>query len=160
MNITKARDYGRLSTLAAVALLVTGSAGVPVMAQGLDSETAVQTIIGSDVESTEVPIKEVGDRLVAAIGNVTANTREVRRRFNLGDVGIVTVLDDETADSAAVAESIEASQIEINDLRIAIEGSAMFYHAVNSRRILLSDIIAMEFEGDDVLIYVLNKQAQ
>lgn len=160
MNITKARGSSRLSALAAVALLVAGSSSVPVMAQGLDSETAIQTIIGSDVETTEVPIKEVGDRLVAAIDNVTANTQEVRRRFNLGEVGIVTVLDDETADADAVAESIAARQLEISDLRIAIEGSAMFYHAVNSRRILLSDIIAMEFEGDDVLIYVLNKHAQ
>ena len=160
MNNTKARDYGRLSALAGIALLVAGSSSVPAIAQGLDSETAIQTIVGSDVETTEVPIKEVGDRLVAAIDNVTANTQEVRRRFNLGEVGIVTVLDDDTAGAVAVAESIEARQLEISDLRIAIEGSAMFYHAVNSRRILLSDIIALEFEGDDVLIYVLTKHPQ
>lgn len=70
------------------------------------------------------------------------------------------MLDDDTADANAVAESIEARRLEISDLQIAIEGSAMFYHAVNSRRILLSDIVAMEFEGDDVLIYVLNEHPQ
>lgn len=77
MNITKARRYGRLWALAGIALLVAGSSSVPTIAQGLDSETAIQTIVGSDVETTEVPIKEVGHRLVAAIDNVTANTQEV-----------------------------------------------------------------------------------
>jgi len=159
MITTKTREYGRRSALAAV-LLIGGGSSVPAMAQGLDSDTAIQTIIGSDVQTQEVSIEEVGDRLVAAIANVTANTQEVRRRFNLGDVGIVTVLADDTASANAVAESMEAKQLEINDLRVAIEGSAMFYHAVNSRRILLSDVIAMEFDGDDVLIFVLDDSPQ
>jgi len=157
MITTKAREYSRRLTLAAVLLM---GASVPALAQGLDSDTAIQTIIGSDVQTQEVSIEEVGDRLVAAIANVTANTQEVRRRFNLGDVGIVTVLADDTASANAVAESMEAKQLEINDLRVAIEGSAMFYHAVNSRRILLSDVIAMEFDGDDVLIFVLDDSPQ
>jgi len=159
LNITNPRGYRRLSLLAAV-LLMGGGASVPAMSQGLDSDTAIQTIIGSDVETQEMSIKEVGDRLVAAIANTAANTQEVRRRFNLGDVGIITVLDDDTASADKVAESMEARELEISDLRVAIEGSAMFYHAVNSRRILLSDVIAMEFDGDDVLIYVLDDTPQ
>ena len=104
------------------------------MAQGLDSDTAIQTIIGSDVQTQEVSIEEVGDRPGRGDRQcLPPIPKEVRRRFNLGDVGIVTVLADDTASANAVAESMEAKQLEINDLRVAIEGSAMFYHAVNSR---------------------------
>jgi hypothetical protein len=146
---------GWLFASAAVVLLVGAFAVKSAVAQGLDSETAIQSIVGSEVQTGEIPIEEAGDRLVSAIGNIPESTREVLRRFNLGEVEIVRLTDSDSPKAEAVVAGIEDNRTEIHDLRVAIEASAMFYHAVNSRRIQLSDVVALEFDGDDVLIFVM-----
>ena len=51
--------------------------------------------------------------------------------------------------------ALEDSRAELLELQQAIEGSAMFYHAVDSRRILLRDIVGLEFDdANGVTIFV------
>ncbi len=147
---------GRLAHCAfALALLM--SAALPMAglhAQGLDAEGAVEAIVGSDVKTGEVAIADEGERILAAIADVAASTAEVRKRFNLGEVSIVLLTDlDEPGNPVAAA--IEENDEAIDALRVEIEGSAMFYHAIDSNNVLLQNVIAMEFDGDDATIFAV-----
>jgi hypothetical protein len=142
------------AAVAGLAALVLAGAPVPAAAQGVEAEGARETIIGSDVRTDELSAEADAERIVAAIENSATSTQEVRRRFNLNEVEIV-LLDDIDDPDNPVAEAVETNQELIDELRLAIEGSAMFFHAVDSRRILLRNVIAMEFENDDVTIFAI-----
>ena len=123
-------------------------------AQGLDAEGARDTIIGSEVQTGEVSINEDPDRIIAAIGKTDEATQEVRRRFNLGDVSIVLLSDVNTSEGP-LAEAVEENQDAISELRTAIEGSAMFFHAIDSRSVMLQNVLGMEFDEEDVIIFAI-----
>jgi len=145
----------RLHALAFAALLAV--APIPLNAQGLDAEGAIDTIVGSDVATGEKPAAEEESRLLAAIEHSHENAVEVRKRFRLDNVEIVFIPDlDEggTPVEAKLSENADA----IKELRQSIEGSAMLYHAVNSRAVLLRDVVAVEFQGDDVTIFAAGKK--
>lgn len=143
-----------LHTLFAAAFLVAVNPNMPLMAQGLDSDTAVESIIGSEVQTGEASAEADAERVVTAIENSLETTQEVRRRFNLDEVQIVVLSDIDGADGV-VADAVDENIDMIRDLRIAIEGSAMFFHAIDSRQILLDNVIALEFDGDDVTIFAI-----
>jgi hypothetical protein len=144
----------RAASFVAVLVMALAFAAPLALAQGVEAEGARETIIGSEVKTEETTAEEDAERIVAAIENTADATQEVRRRFNLGEVAIVLVTDVDAPDNP-VAEAIEAHQDAIGELRIAIEGSAMFFHAVDSRRVLLQNVIAMEFHDDDVIIFAM-----
>lgn len=126
-------------------------------AQGLGAEGAVDTIVGSEVTTGEESVSEDESRIIAAIEKTAANVGEVRKTFSLDAVEIIFLADlDSDADIGA---KIDAFEPRIVELRQAIEGSAMFYHAVNSHRILLRDIVALEFDDSKgVTIFVSGRQ--
>lgn len=142
-----------LHAVAAVALLAAATPGKPLLAQGLDDTQAVETIIDSDVSLEESRAEDEAEAVMAALANSAAGAAQVRKTFNLDAVEIVFVPGIEEADSE-VGRMIEERSDEIAELRQAIEGNAMLYHAVNSRSILLDDIVALEFDDEDgVKIY-------
>jgi hypothetical protein len=124
------------------------------LAQGLDAEGARETIIDAPVVTEQKPVAEEDGRIVAAIAKSDENTAEVRKRFQVGKVDIVFVEGLADGNSPA-AETIAATAEPIADLRKEIEGSAIFYHALASERVLVRDVIAVEFGDDDsVTIFV------
>jgi hypothetical protein len=135
----------------AVALAI---AAPSALAQGLEAEGARDTIIGSDVKTGEVSIDDDAERIVTAIQNTGEAVQEVRRRFNVDEVAIV-LLNDIDAPDNPVAEAVEVNNEAIGELRVAIESSAIFFHAIDSRRILLQNVIGMEFDDNDVIIYAI-----
>ena len=94
------------------------------------------------------------ERIIEAIQNTAESVQEVRRRFNLNEVAIVLLSDIDKPDNP-VAEAVEVNREAIDELRVAIEGSAMFFHAIDSRNILLQNVLAMEFDEDDVIIFAI-----
>lgn len=142
----------RLAALGVSALLATAPAA-PAQAQGLDAEGAIDTIVGSDVVTGEEEAGSDEERIVAAIEDTVESTSRVRRAFTLDAVELVFL--PEMEQSPALVAKVEEFSDEIGALQVAIEGSAMFYHAVNSNRVMLRDIVALEF-GDDngVTIFV------
>lgn len=149
---------GFLPLAAALALALVIASGSPPMAQGLDAEGAIDTIVGSEVNTNEEAVADDEDRIVRAIERTAENTGEVRRRFAIDRVDIVFLPDlgeEETAVEAKMAEF----RSQIDGLRNEIQGSAIFYHAVNSRAVLLNDVIALEFGGDNgVTIFVAGSE--
>jgi len=145
----------RLHALVFAALLAMAPI-IPLNAQGLDAEGAIETIVGSDVATEEKNVAEEEARLVAAIALSHDNAVEVRKRFRLDNVEIVFVPD--LADDGAIDAKLSENADAVKELRQSIEGSAMLYHAVNSRAVLLRDVIAVEFQGDDVTIFAAGKK--
>lgn len=137
-----------LHVIAVAAFLAASAPNVPLLAQGLDSDEAIDAIVGSDVNTEEGGAEAETDRIVDAIGATRENSERVRKAFNLNELRIVFLpdLDEKGSDIAA---AISEHENEIADLRAAIEGSAIFYHAVDSRTIAVSNIVALEFQDND-----------
>ena len=144
----------RIHLVALAALLLAGTPDIALLAQGLDAEGAIDTIVGSEVETAEEGIAQDEKRVIAAIGNSAASAADIRKRFSVDNVRIVflTGLDRQ---GAAVRAKIEEHGAGIATLREAIQGSAIFYHAIDSHAVLLDDVIAVEFgDHNDVTIMV------
>lgn len=142
----------------AICALATCAPGIAT-AQGPGVEGSRETIVDAPVVTEERPVAEENERIAAAIGRSTGNAAELRKRFNIGQVDIVFVPGLAEPDSP-LADVIAANAASIEALRKEIEGSAIFYHAVASRQVLLRDIIAVEFgDGEAVTIFVARRTA-
>ena len=143
-----------LHTAALAAFLVAVNPALPLMAQGLDNEDTIESIVGSNVETEQQTAGDDSTRIVSVIENALDSAERVRKAFNMSDLKIVFLPDVGEAASevdAAIEKNLEA----IETLRQSIESSALFYHAIDSRGILLRDIFALEFGDDgDATIFV------
>lgn len=146
--------HERIHLVAAIALLLASAPDIRLLAQGLDAEGAIDTIVGSEVETAEEAVEADEERVIAAIDDSLDNAAQVRKRFTLDKVRIVFLPDLEEKGEAVKAK-IEEAGGGIAALREAIQGSAIFYHAIDSRGVLLDDVLAVEFGDDnDVTIMV------
>ena len=142
--------------MAGLAFLAALAPQMPLLAQGLDSPKAVDTIIGSDVETESERAADDRDSIVHAIENTSENVSAVRKSFSLDKVEIVFVPDFESDD--AIKAEVSKHEDSIRELRDAIEGNAMFFHAVDSRSAPLNEIIAVAFDDNNgVKIYMAGK---
>jgi hypothetical protein len=143
-----------LHTAALAAFLVAVNPAMPLMAQGLNDEETIESIVGSNVETEQHGAADESARVVSAIENARDSAEGVRKAFNMNDLKIVFLPDIGEAEGEIDA-AIEKNQEAIETLRQSIEGSALFYHAIDSRGILLRDIFALEFGDDgDATIFV------
>lgn len=130
----------------------------PALSQGLDAEGAIDTIVGSDVTTGEERASADEARIVAAIENSSKAAAEVRRKFSLDRVEIIFLPNLEEEDTSVEAK-MEEYKPQVTELRESIQGSAMFYHAVDSRSVMLTDVIALEFDDKNgVTIFVAGKK--
>ena len=145
-----------------LALLLAGMPGQAPLAQGLDAQETIETIVGSPVETAEEAIGADEAGIIAAIENSLDNATDIRKRFTLDNVRIVFLPDLAEKDGAAqnrVRAVMEKYRSEIITLQESIQGSAIFYHAVNSRSILLNNIVAVQFtDKNDVTIFVAGRE--
>lgn len=143
-----------LLVLAVIAFLLAPLTQHPLFAQGLDREEAIDAIVGSDVKTEETTKEEQVERVMAAIENTRENAERVRKTFNLDTLEII-YLPDLGDEEGAIEQAMAEHSEELQTLHESIEGSAMFYHAIDSRSILLRNIVAVEFgEGNTVTIFV------
>ncbi|MGB3387100.1 MAG: hypothetical protein WBA88_03870 [Pseudaminobacter sp.] len=159
MRVIATRDAFWFHAIAALAFVVASAPNMTLMAQGLDSQKAIDTIIGSEVREEEASAKAEPDKIIAAIENTAANTSEVRKISNLDKVDIVFLPDAaENGLPPEVDAKVKEHEKEIIDLRKELEGNAMLFHAINSRAILMRDILAIEFDSPkSVIIYATAK---
>jgi hypothetical protein len=140
--------------MAALAVVLAASPDMRSLAQSLESERVIETIVGSDVEVKEKSAAAEKKRVFAAIENAAANASEVRKKFMLDDIEII-FLPRVGKDASAIQAMVTKHEDEIVRLREEIEGNAMFFHAVNSHAVVLHDIAALEFdEVNGVTIFV------
>lgn len=152
----------RIYLVVSLAFLLALMSGTTLIAQGLDAQETIETIVGSQVETTEEAAATDEAGIVAAIEQSLDNAAEIRKRFSLDNVRIVFLPDLEDKVAAAqtpVGVAMQKYSSEITRLREDIQGSAIFYHAINSRSILLNDIIAVQFgDKNDVTILVAGRE--
>lgn len=145
-----------------LALVFAFMPGPALLAQGLDAQETIETIVGSQVETAEEAIGADEEGIIAAIENSLDNAADIRKRFALDNVRIVFLPDLAEKDGAAqgrVRAVMEKFDSEITTLQESIQGSAIFYHAVNSRSILLNNIVAVQFgDKNDVTIFVAGRE--
>ncbi|WP_051469281.1 hypothetical protein [Chelativorans sp. J32] len=134
--------------LAAALAFVLPPLSQPPLAQGLQSQESIDAIVGSDVKTEETTKNAQVERILAAIEMTQDSAERVRKAFTVNALEIV-FLPDLGKGSGAIEKAIEEHEEDIEALRDSIEGSAMFYHAIDSREILLQDVVAVEFSSDD-----------
>ncbi|MBX3532044.1 MAG: hypothetical protein KF849_15670 [Rhizobiaceae bacterium] len=138
----------------AVLFLVPGA----VSGQGLDAEGAREAIIDAPVVTEDKPVAEENERIAAAIGSAAENAEKIRKLFNIGKVDIVLV-EGLAEQGSPLAGAIESHAATIEALRKEIEGSAIFYHALDSQQVLLRDVVAVEFGNEDAVTIFVAKRA-
>jgi hypothetical protein len=145
-----------LTTLGAMLLI--SFTQIPLLAQGLNAETTIDTIIGSEVHTEErAATSDQSEKVLKAISRASETAMEVRVVFTLEGVTIVFIPEANETGSA-IAEAVRENRAAIRSLRQALQGNAMLFHSIDSQSVLLDNVLALEF-GDDATatIYVAGK---
>lgn len=158
------RSFDQLGLAAlALAALIAFAPSSPLLAQGLKDEKAIDTIIGSEVQEEETQAATDAGKVIAAIEKTPQNISTVRKTTTLDKVEIVFLADATVTEGGPppeIKEKVKEHESEIKELRQEIEGNAMLFHAIDSRQILTRDVLAVEFDGNAVVIYAAAKPAQ
>lgn len=145
----------------AILLAMAACAG-PVAAQSLD-DTTVDSIVGSDVKQDETTAAAREAEVIAAIDRTAENTEMVRKTSSVDRVDIVFLSDtarEEGGPPRPIADRIKAHEGDIAELRQEIEANALLFHAIDSRRVLTQDVLAVDFKGPKtVIVYAAAKPA-
>lgn len=154
----------RFCSAASVAVILAFLPGQFSHAQGLGAKETIDTIVDAEVETTDEAAAAPEQRVIAAIEKSSDSAAEVRKRISIDNLKIVFLPGFDAACGssdahAAIKAKMEEFDDDITTLREAIQGSAIFYHAVNSQSILLNDIVAVEFaDPNDVMVLVAGTQ--
>ncbi|HWK67732.1 MAG TPA: hypothetical protein VNS34_22645 [Rhizobiaceae bacterium] len=150
-----------LHAVIAALFMTTAVPQAALLAQGLHNREAVDKIIGSDVKEEEAQATVDADRVIAAIEKTSDNIGMVRKTSKLDKVDIVFLTDAAITEGGPPPEieaKVKEHQSEVTELRQEIEGNAMLYHAIESRQVLLRDVLAVDFDGSNsVVIYAAAK---
>ncbi|TIQ37264.1 MAG: hypothetical protein E5X61_19680 [Mesorhizobium sp.] len=146
----------------AMLVLIAMSAAPGLHAQGLQNPETIDRIIGSEVQEEQVEAAADMDRVIKAIEMTADNISTVRKATALDKIDIVFLTNaaaSEGGPPAAISAKLEEHKEEIVQLRQELEANAMLYRAIDSRRIPVRDILAVEFVDRDVVIYAATKPA-
>jgi hypothetical protein len=147
----------RGSAILAAAFAATLIAAPAAQAQGLNSQQAIDSIVQSDVREEETDAAADADKVIAAIEKSGENISAVRKVTVLDRMDIV-FLPDATAVEGGPPDAIGAKlaehEEEIDSMRAEMRGNAMLFHALDSRNILVEDVLAIEFDDNrGIVIY-------
>ncbi|MER9408005.1 hypothetical protein NKI36_28765 [Mesorhizobium caraganae] len=147
-------DTRWLHAIAACAFL---AAYGPPAAQAVESADTVNRIVGSDVRQEEARTTTETGKLIAAIERTRENIGTVRKTSKLDTVDIVFLTDaarTEGGPPPAVESKVRQHQDDIAELRKEIDANALLFNAIDSRRVLTEDVLAVEFDGPaGIVIY-------
>lgn len=153
----KVRRFLAAASLGLFTAFLSGPSGY---GQGLAAKETIDTIVDAEVETADETATAREQRVIAAIENSRENAAQIRKRVSVDNLKIVFLHGfgpdcADTASRSAINAKLEDFAIDITAMREAIQGSAIFYHAVDSRSVLLNDIVAVEFgQSDDVTVMV------
>lgn len=148
---------GLLPTATAILLMLTAMAH----AQGTDSPEAVEKIIGTEVQEEQSNASADAAKVIAAIDKAPETAATIRKTSTVAAVDIVFLADAAQAEGGPPPEiqaKVKEREPDIVALRKELEGNAMLYHAIESRQVMVRDVLAVEFEGEErVVIYAAAK---
>jgi len=146
-----------------MALLAATTAAGSASAQGLDAEGAIDAIVGSEIREQESSASVDHGKIVEAIDNAGESAVAVRKVTDVRSVDIVFLPDAAATEGGPPSEidaKLKERENEIASLRQELEGNALLFHAIDSRQVLMRDVLAVEI-GDDrrVVVYAAAKPA-
>jgi hypothetical protein len=154
------RYFRAVTMVAALAALWPLEAG---FAQGTRNEQAIDAIIGSQVHEEVTSAATEPEKVIAAIEKTAESTAAVRTASKLDTVDIVFLTDSAKTEGGPpppVEAKVREHKHDIEQLRDEIEGNAMLYHALDSRQVLVQDVLAVSFDdANGVVIYAAAKPA-
>lgn len=144
-------------------LAVTTMSGGAAFAQGLQTEGAIDAIVGSEVREQESTDRADRAKIVEAIDRAGESAEAVRKVTDVKSVDIVFLPDASVAEGGPPSEieaKLKERETEVASLRQEIEGNALLFHAIDSRQVLMRDVLGIEI-GDDkrVVVYAAAKPA-
>ncbi|MBC7281111.1 hypothetical protein [Hoeflea sp.] len=150
--------------LAFAAFLAASVHSLPLGAQGVVEQEVVDRIVGSEVNEEEVRSDAGDDRVIAAIENLSGNIDIVRKLTTLDRVDIIYMPDSSQIEGGPppkIAAKLAEHSETVDNLRRELEGNALLYHAINSKDVLIKDVLAIEFDGEkNLVIFAAAKPAQ
>jgi hypothetical protein len=150
-----------LRAIAAAAFLAASMPYAALNAQSLESPETVNRIVGSEVRQEEAKTTAEAGKVVTAIDRTRENITAVRKTSKLDKVDIVFLTDaarTEGGPPPAIETKVRQHQDDIAELRKEIEANALLFNAIDSRRVLAEDVLAVEFDDlGKVVIYAAAK---
>ena len=141
--------------MAVIAATVASAAG-----QAMD-RTTVDGIVGSGIEEDETTAAATEAKILAAIDRTAETAARVRKTSSVDRVDIVFLSDTARSEGGPpprIAESIRQHETEVADLRQEIEANALIFHAIDSRRVLVADVLGVDFpDPKTVVVYAAAK---
>ncbi|MBA1139888.1 hypothetical protein [Mesorhizobium neociceri] len=145
-------DTRWLHAIAACAFLAAFDAHA---AQTVESQETVNRIVGSNVRQEEARTETQTKKIISAIERTRENIGTVRKTSKLDSVDIVFLTDaarSEGGPPPAVENKVKEHQDDITELREEIEANALLFNAIDSRRVLAEDVLAVEFDDPGKLV--------
>ncbi len=157
MTIRTTTDRIWLHVVAAAAFLAVCPISPSLAQGGLDNDQAIDTIVGTEVGEEQSRAAADSGKVIAAIEKTQDSIARIRKTSTLDKVDIV-FLEDAAQTEGGPPPEIEAKvkqhEAEIAELRKELEGNAMLFHAIDSRQILVRDVLAVDFaSANSVVIY-------
>ena len=161
MSITTLPDARWPQAIAVAAFLALSLPHAALNAQGLENPETVNRIIGSEVKQEEAKADAEAGTVNTAIERTRENIGTVRKTSKLDKVDIVFLTDaarSEGGPPAVIENKVRRHRDDVAELRKEIEANALLYNAIDSRRVLAQDILAVEFDNPGkIVIYAAAK---
>lgn len=157
------RQAGLMARRLVLAIAASSLLTVVAAAQGANGKATIDAIVGSEVQEEQAKTAADADKVIAAIDATGAAIEFARKVSKLGKVEIVFLIDatpEEGGLPPEIQAKVDQNKPQIVELRKELEGNAMLFHAIDSRHVLIQDVIAVAFDGEvSATIYATAKPA-
>ncbi|TPI31226.1 hypothetical protein FJW07_28630 [Mesorhizobium sp. B3-1-9] len=134
---------------------------VALAAQPLDSDRPAAAIVDSNIRQEEALSRTEAGKVITAIDRTRDNIGAVRKTTKLDTVDIVFLTDaarSEGGPPPVIENKVKQHKDDVAELRQEIEANALLFNAIDSRRVLAEDVLAVEFDNPGrIVIYAAAK---
>ncbi|RAZ91487.1 hypothetical protein DPM33_09455 [Mesorhizobium hawassense] len=156
-NAPRLRRY--IPVVVAALVLATPHAAFP--AQPLTNDKSVSAIVDSNIRQEETSSQTEAGKVITAIDRTRENIGTVRKTTKLDTVDIVFLTDaarSEGGPPPVIENKVKQHKDDVAELRQEIEANALLFNAIDSRRVLAEDVLAVEFDNPGkIVIYAAAK---
>ena len=150
-----------VSIPAVAAAFVLAAPQVAPAAQPLTGDKPASVIVDSTVRQEETSSKTEAGKVITAIDRTRDNIGTVRKTTKLDTVDIVFLTDaarSEGGPPPAIESKVKQHKDDVAELRQEIEANALLFNAIDSRRVLAEDVLAVEFDNPGrIVVYAAAK---
>ncbi|MDX8442386.1 hypothetical protein [Mesorhizobium australafricanum] len=130
-------------------------------AQPLNGDRPAAAIVDSDIRQEETLARTEAGKVITAIDRTRENIGTVRKTTKLDTVDIVFLTDaarSEGGPPPAIENKVKQHKDDVAELRQEIEANALLFNAIDSRRVMAEDVLAVEFDNPGrIVIYAAAK---